>query len=161
MVNYQLGKVYKIVDNTNGKIYIGSTCSLYLSIRLAGHNNNYKRYLNGLQGNMTSSELIKNGDYDIVLIEECKCDNKMQLYARERHYIDLLECVNKQKPNQTQKEYNEIHKDEIKSYKKEYYETNKDKINEQKKIYRDLNKDKINARKREIAKLKREMNIVA
>ena len=45
MVNYQLGKIYKLVDNTNGNIYIGSTCLPYLSSRLAGHTtaNNYLR----------------------------------------------------------------------------------------------------------------------
>ena len=35
MVNYQLGKIYKIVDNTNGNIYIGSTCEPTLARRLA------------------------------------------------------------------------------------------------------------------------------
>ncbi len=52
---------------------------------------------------LTSVEILKNGDYDIVLIEECKCDNKMQLNARERHYIDQLNCVNKNKPLRTEK----------------------------------------------------------
>ena len=37
MVNYQLGKIYKLVDNTNGNIYIGSTCKPYLSSRLVQH----------------------------------------------------------------------------------------------------------------------------
>ena len=34
VVNYQLGKIYKIVDNTNGNIYIGSTCETTLARRL-------------------------------------------------------------------------------------------------------------------------------
>ena len=40
MVNYQLGKVYKIVGN--GKIYVGSTCERLLCQRLSGHNRSYK-----------------------------------------------------------------------------------------------------------------------
>ena len=57
MVNYQLGKVYKIVDNTNGNIYIGSTCEPYLSNRLGGHRTCYQRYLKGLYGFVTSFEI--------------------------------------------------------------------------------------------------------
>ena len=37
MVNYSLGKIYKIADNTNGDIYIGSTCEPTLAKRLYGH----------------------------------------------------------------------------------------------------------------------------
>ena len=67
MVNYQLGKIYKIVDNTNGNIYIGSTCKPYLSSRLAGHKADYNNYLLGLRQHITSFEILKNGDYNIVL----------------------------------------------------------------------------------------------
>ncbi len=31
------GKIYKIVDNTNNNVYIGSTTQLYLSNRIAHH----------------------------------------------------------------------------------------------------------------------------
>ena len=59
MVNYQLGKIYKIVDNTNGNIYIGSTCEKYLSNRLSGHQSKYKLYLKGLTNNIKSFEILK------------------------------------------------------------------------------------------------------
>jgi predicted GIY-YIG superfamily endonuclease len=36
MPNYQDGKIYKIVDNTNGDIYIGSS-TIRLSARLQNH----------------------------------------------------------------------------------------------------------------------------
>lgn len=36
MVNYSFAKVYKIVDNTNGNIYVGSTCEPTLARKLAG-----------------------------------------------------------------------------------------------------------------------------
>ena len=91
MVNYQLGKIYKIVDNTNGNIYIGSTCKPYLSRRLAGHRADYQRYLKGIHiFKNTSFEILKNEDYDIILLECFPCDNKMQLHARERHYIENI-----------------------------------------------------------------------
>ena len=47
MVNYQLGKIYKIVDNTNNNIYIGSTCEPTLARRLSNHICVYKKYLEG------------------------------------------------------------------------------------------------------------------
>jgi len=130
MVNYQLGKIYKIVDNTNGNIYIGSTIKPYLSSRLAGHKNQYKRHLAGQADYLTSFEILKNGDYDMVLIEECKCDNKMQLHARERHYIDQLNCVNKNKPLRSKNEYRIENRDKINEQKKEHWNANKETINE-------------------------------
>ena len=35
MPDYNKGKIYKIVDNTNNNIYIGSTCEPTLAHRLA------------------------------------------------------------------------------------------------------------------------------
>jgi hypothetical protein len=44
MPNYQLGKIYKIVDNTNNNIYVGSTCEPTLARRLSGHTRNFKNW---------------------------------------------------------------------------------------------------------------------
>ena len=41
MTDYSKGKIYKIIDNTNGKIYIGSTVQT-LQGRLLGHKTEYK-----------------------------------------------------------------------------------------------------------------------
>jgi hypothetical protein len=95
MVNYLLGKIYKIVDNTNNNNYIGSTCEPILARRLAGHVGSYKSYLNGKCGYITSFKVLENGNFNIVLLEEYPCDTKDQLLARERHYIDTTDCVNK------------------------------------------------------------------
>jgi hypothetical protein len=90
MVNYQLGKIYKIVDNTSDKIYIGSTCEPTLARRLAKHTSNYKDYTNGGKTPYTTSfEIIKNDNYDIVLLESCPYNI----------------CVNKKIPTRTEKEY--------------------------------------------------------
>ena len=167
MVNYQLGKIYKIIDNTNGNIYIGSSCLPYLSSRLAVHKIDYKNYLKGLRPYITSFKILENGDYDMVLIEECKCDNKMQLHTRERHYIDSLDCVNKRKPLRTRNEWCEENKEQLIEYHKEYRNEIKDVIKEKRilnkelmKTKRDQNKDVLNARKRELYKLKKENNLM-
>ncbi len=142
MVNYSNSKIYKIVDNTNGNIYIGSTVKT-LAQRLAYHRQDYKRYLEGKQHYITSFKILENDNYDIILLEECKdCENKEQLHARERHYIDTLQCVNKVKPTRTKKEYYEEHKEHLNIKQKEYYELNKEHLYMKKKEYIKANKDK-------------------
>lgn len=132
MVNYANAKIYKIVDNTNGKIYVGSTCKQYLSSRLAGHVGNYKLYLQGTYNFVTSFEIIKNEDYDMILIEHVNCTTKDQLHERERYYIETLDCVNKSVPGRMKKEYQKQYqkdkKDQIQQYKQQYQITNKDRI---------------------------------
>ena len=68
MVNYAMGKIYKIVDNTNGNIYIGSTCEPTLARKLSSHVCHYKRYLNRNGPFVTSFKIFENEDYDIVLV---------------------------------------------------------------------------------------------
>ena len=84
-MNYSQGKIYKIVDNTTDNIYIGSSCQNQLRKRLQQHVSDYKRYIEGKKGNCTSFDIIKNGNYDIILIEEYPCMNKMQLHKRESY----------------------------------------------------------------------------
>ena len=95
MVNYNLGKIYKIVDNTNDNIYFGSTCEPTLSRRLAKHVSNFSGYKRGKDNFMTSFKILENGDYDIILIEDFPCDSKNQIFARERYWTDNINCVNK------------------------------------------------------------------
>lgn len=144
------GKIYKIVDNTNSNIYIGKTC-LTLKKRLQFHEGHYNRFLKGLYGNVKSFNILKNNDYKIELLENCKIKTEQELKARERHYIECNDCVNKNIPGRTSKEWYEANKDknkeQIKERKKVYYENNKDKIKDKTKIYYELNKNKIKAYK--------------
>jgi hypothetical protein len=97
MPDYSNGKIYKIVCNITNECYIGSTCEPILARRLAGHVSKYKSYLNGKYHYVTSYKIIANGNYDIVLIELFPCDTKDQLHARESHYTQTIQCVNKVK----------------------------------------------------------------
>ena len=47
---YQNGKIYKIIDIGYNKCYIGSTCE-ELSMRMARHRSNFKRFLKGSSNN--------------------------------------------------------------------------------------------------------------
>jgi hypothetical protein len=139
MVKYENGKIYKIVCNVSGKIYYGSTAELNLSTRLAHHRSNYKRYLGG-KGNFVSSfNIFENNDYDMVLVEKYPCNDKMELHARERFYIEENDCVNKVIPLRTYKEYYNDNAEIIKEKIKQYYCDNKEKI----KLYRYKNVEKI------------------
>ena len=147
MVNYQLGKIYKIVDNTNGNIYIGSTCEPILSRRLAQHKATYNQYLKGNYPFVTSFDILKNDNYEIVLLELYPCNSKDELHSKERFYIENNECINKYIPTRTIKEcmkqYRKEHKDEIAEYKKQYREQNKEDILQYHKDYYKNNLEKI------------------
>jgi hypothetical protein len=109
MVNYQNSKIYKIVDNTNGNVYIGSTCKI-LYERLAQHGYDYKRYLDGNYHFVTSFKILEKNNYEIELIELCPCNSKIELHKRERYYIETIECINKNIPSRTKQEsQNEKH----------------------------------------------------
>jgi len=135
MVKYENSKIYKIVCNKTGLIYIGSTCEKYISKRLQHHLGNYKHWLKNNIHYMSSFEIFKNGDYEIQLIENVNCNDIYQLKNRERYHIENNDCVNINIPNRTEKErantpeYKQKRAVLNKIHNKKYYEENKEKIN--------------------------------
>ena len=131
MVNYQNGKIYKLIDNTNGSIYIGSTTQS-LSRRLDGHRGHYKHYLNGTGRNCLSFKIIQNNDYKIILICNYPCNNIEELHKIEQKYIDEYDCINKQRAylskeqrKKDMKQYRLNNIDKMKKHDKERYEKKK------------------------------------
>jgi len=116
-------KIYRIVDNTNGNIYIGKTKQT-LKERLYGHKN---------KTTCSSREIIKNGDYKIELIEETQDE------SREIYWIQNTNCINANKYNYDKKEAHKI-----------YYKNNKDYIDDYKKKYNKRNTDRIKNYHREL-----------
>ena len=139
MVNYQNSKIYRIVCNTTGLTYYGSTCEKTLALRLSKHKSNFNDFLKGNFSYVTSFEILKNNNYEIFLVENYPCNSKDELHARERYYIENNECVNKFIPNRTIKEYYEANKEKY----AEYREQNKEKLQEYIKQYREQNKELI------------------
>ena len=136
MPDYQNSKIYKIICNISNQVYIGSTTQPNLSKRLTGHKNAYKRYIEGKnESYITSFKILEQNNYDIILIENYSCNNKDELKARERYFIENNECVNKVYPGRTQKEYQEINKEIIKEKNKEYRENNIELIREKEREY--------------------------
>lgn len=142
-MNYQNGKIYKIVSDNTDKIYIGSTCSP-LSKRLYQHKNAFNNQKAGRRI-VTSIKLLELGEVDIILIENFPCNNKNELHARERFWIEQNKetVVNRNIPNRTQKEYRHDNKEIIAQQMKQYRQDNKEKIAKQSKQYREDNKEKI------------------
>jgi hypothetical protein len=138
MPDYSKSKIYKIVCNITGLVYIGSTTQT-LSQRLQDHKKNYKQYLNEKFDFVSSFIIIENNNYNIILIEDCACEKKEQLLSKERFWIENTECVNLKIPLRTQKEWREDNKEKMKKYLKLWYEDNQEKI----KQYREINKEKI------------------
>ena len=135
-VNYQNGKIYKIVCNLTNEIYIGSTCEPTLARRLAGHVTQYKNHKNGKTNYVTSFRIIERCNYNIYLIENFPCNNKDELTKREGEIIQNMKndniVVNKNIAGRTKAQYEKV-----------YYEANKCSIRETHKIYRENNKQKL------------------
>lgn len=55
---YKNGKIYKIVDNTSDKYYIGSTTQT-LTERLTQHEKNFKMYKNSKYNYVSSFEILQ------------------------------------------------------------------------------------------------------
>jgi hypothetical protein len=146
MVNYANGKIYKIESNIGDKIYIGSTTKAQLSMRMSGHRADYKCWKAGKAGLVTAYHLFDEYGIEnckIVLLEDCPCESKDQLSAREAHYIRTLECVNKTIPLRTRAEYRQDNRDDLAEKEKKYREAHRETIREKDKKYYDSHRDEI------------------
>jgi hypothetical protein len=122
MPDYYNGKIYKIVCDLTGSIYVGSTCN-ELHTRLCAHVSAANRINFELKNNIanprrsiiTSREIINNDCYRIELLEYFPCYRKRQLLDREAHYIRRfrtlnMPVVNKNIPGRSLREYCEDNK---------------------------------------------------
>jgi predicted GIY-YIG superfamily endonuclease len=117
MPDYLNSKIYMITSSA-GLPYIGAT-AVALNERLRGHKEN----------NCASKIHIGQPDCKIELLENFPCNSKNELNARERYWIDNIECCNNNRPI--------INKDEYLEYQKSWYENNKNIILSKRKEYRE------------------------
>eukprot|EP00732_Lithocolla_globosa_P003338 Lithocolla_globosa_v1_NODE_2634_length_1926_cov_7.330305.p1 type:complete len:105 gc:universal NODE_2634_length_1926_cov_7.330305:1422-1736(+) len=96
MVNYQNGKIYKIVSNQSNMVYFGST-TVALTKRLSIHNAHYKGF-SKKSADISSFDIIELGHAQIFLVESFPCNSKEELIARKRFHIESNCCVNRQIP---------------------------------------------------------------
>ena len=127
--DYALGKIYAIRSSKTPFYYVGSTTEHYLSARLGRHVSDYMSY-NGFKNNkgyMTSFFVIEQDDYEIVLLEEYPCQNKIELKTREAYHILAggENVCNKNIPNRTMKQWRLDNKERLQEYKRKYMEKKK------------------------------------
>ena len=107
-MTYRNAKIYKIVDNTNDAIYVGSTCKT-LEQRLKQHEYDYVKFKAGKQHFITSFKILENNNYKIELVKLFPCDSKIELELQEGKIIkeyrnNKLNIVNICVAGQTHKE---------------------------------------------------------
>ena len=121
MNKYENSKIYKIQCNKTGLMYIGSTTQKYLSSRLQQHIQYYKNYLNGSNKKSSNFQILENNDYYIEIIESISCNDKYELEKKEREYIQILDCVNKNIPTRSIAEWRHDNKDLIQQLNKKHH----------------------------------------
>ena len=125
---YQNGKVYKLVNDIDDDIYVGSTC-LVLPKRKYQHNAILKLYPN----RKVYAHLNKIGweNVHIILIESYPCSNKMELLKRERYHVDLLKpSLNTCVPSRSKKEYCQDKPELGRGYQTKWYASNTNNVSE-------------------------------
>ena len=114
---YERGKIYAIKSYLTEQVYVGSTCEINLSSRMAQHRSGFRKYTR-IGGSCTTSRLIlQHGDAYIELLELFPCNTKDELLKREGHHIRNTNCVNKIMPGRTPLEYRIDNAESIKQWR--------------------------------------------
>ncbi len=116
--DFSKAKIYKITNDFNDDVYVGSTCD-ELTKRFSKHK--YDSYDPSKQ-NRPFYKLVNEIGFNrfrIELIENYPCEDIYQLRQREGHHIREMGTLNVRIENRTQKEY-------MDNYNKTYYQENKE-----------------------------------
>ena len=138
-------KIYRIVDNTNGNVYIGITIR-EIKVRIGRH----KGYIKS--GEYCSSSIIlENNDWYYELVEETD-DPTREAF----HIQNTPNCINKVKfsykydYSEYGKEWRLNNKEYTKNYNEKYCLENKTKLNKHSREYHQKNKVEKNKRRGEL-----------
>ena len=106
MVDYTKGKIYQIKNTIDDDVYVGSTTNT-LEGRMKGHKAS-AQYTKCKQHYKLYSKMNEYGfdKFFIELIEEYPCSSKLELGAREGHWIKERGTLNKIMQGRTKQEYN-------------------------------------------------------
>lgn len=144
---YASGKIYKLVNDVDNEIYVGSTC-LPLHKRLYEHKSLSKKRPNARVYQYVHQIGWQN--VKIVLLETYACNTKDELLRRERHWIDELKpSLNKVLPLRTPKEWREANIEAIQQNRKKYMDANREDINEKRREKMHFNREEYNEKQRQ------------
>jgi len=138
---YSKGKIYMIMTENSSDIYVGSTIQT-LKARLEKHESKYRigsKYC-------SSQEILKQGDYKIVLIKNYPCSSKLELLREEGEFQRDMECINKKIAGRTKKEWYEDNRDARLTKQKEHYINNREVIIAYQKEYHIKNREALLAK---------------
>jgi hypothetical protein len=138
--------IYKIVDNTTGNCYIGST-KLDLKKRIQNHEAACRRYMKGNIQYSKSYDILKNNDYSVFELETL--DDENLRYCRERYFIETENnVINKNLPFRDKAEYYLTYQEDLKAYQRKKYQENINSYRDNKLLryyngsYRDKSRDR-------------------
>lgn len=150
MVNYANGKVYRIVNDVDDKMYVGSTVRRlsdrwYEHRKPCRHQRPFKLYQH--------MEQLGVEHFRIELLEDYPCERKEQLHAREGHWIRELRAeLNHRIAGRTKKQYAAEHEESVKAYKRQWREENKERLDAEYKEYYSANRSRLIAYQKEYNK---------
>ena len=156
--NFMNSKIYKITNDFNNEVYIGSTCNA-LNKRFSQHKcNAIKSKTKQDYPLYKLMNEIGSDRFRMDLIEEWEAKDKQEIRQKEGKYIRDMGTINKRVAGRTIQEYQEDNKEkyqEIKKKsaekhkeantirKKQWYEDNKQKVLEKGKMRYEMNKEEI------------------
>lgn len=156
--NFQKAKIYKITNDYNDEVYIGSTCDSLIK-RFSKHKRDKKSDVNKNRPLYMLINDIGIERFRIDLIEDYPCNNKQALRQREGHFIREMGTLNRLISGRTKKEWIDENADKIKENKNKWREENADKVYEGRKKWRELNKEEINRKQKERRKKLEKENV--
>lgn len=135
MPDYSNGKIYRIVCNETGLVYIGSTCET-LSRRLSKHTSQYRAWVkDNSKKYCTSYIILDKQNYYIELLDLYPCICIDELTTREGWHQRNNECINKNIAGRTRQQYLQDNAVQIAEKEKIYREQNKVQVAEKAKQY--------------------------
>jgi hypothetical protein len=159
-IDYSRTIIYKLVCNDLKikECYVGAT-TCFTKRKTQHKSDCYNEKTNNYNCNVYQFIRVNGGwdNWNMIMVEEYPCKNKLESDKRERHWIESLKAeLNNCVPSRNLKEYYQDNKEKHKEYYQEYYQENKEKITEGNNKYYTKNKEKISENRKEYRKNNKE-----
>ena len=151
--NYQNGKIYKILNNCDDEVYVGSTVERLCS-RMAKHRASMSNKPNC---KLYQHMLLHGRDkFYIELIEKYPCSCKEELRAKEGEWIRHIGTLNTQIAGRDKNGWYEDNREQLLQHQKEYREQNRETILQKQREHFKNNAETIREKDRERYKVRSE-----
>ena len=127
MPDFSKGKIYKITNDYNDDIYIGSTCDTLVK-RFSRHRLDAPREDTKNRPLYKLMNEIGFERFRIQLLEDYPCEDLYQLHQREGYYIRTMGTLNLLIAGRNDQQYRQENKAKIAERDKKFREANKEKI---------------------------------